>query len=124
MDMGISIVALNVSIVRNEKHSSAHTVERGWINMRLIDVDKAIEATWEQPTYTDPLNVLAEVRDRIRELPTVEAVPISFIEKRIEQLKNHADYEFEANGGYVGGSQYRQWELECLLNVWAERKEE
>ena len=44
--------------------------------MRLIDADKAIEATWEQPTYTDPLNVLTEVRDRIRELPTVDAVPV------------------------------------------------
>ena len=43
---------------------------------RLIDADKAIEATWEQPTYTDPLNVLTEVRDRIRELPTVDAVPV------------------------------------------------
>lgn len=57
--------------------------------------------------------------DDILEAPTVDAVPISFIEKRIEQLKSHADYEFEANGGYAGGSQYRQWELECLLDAWA-----
>ena len=54
----------------------------------------------------------------IHEIPTVDAVPISFIEKRIEQLKSHADYEFESNGGYAGGSQYRQWELECLLDAW------
>lgn len=93
--------------------------------MRLIDADEI--------KYIDMLfsagngnyeHVGMVTQYEIDALPTVEAVPISFIEKRIEQLKNHADYEFEANGGYVGGSQYRQWELECLLNVWAERKEE
>lgn len=64
-----------------------------------------------------------ELLRMIMEQPTVEAIPISFIEKRIEQLKSHADYEFEANGGYAGGSQYRQWELECLLDAWTKRKD-
>ena len=33
---------------------------------------KAVEKiTWEEPTYTDALNVLTEVRDKIRELPSV-----------------------------------------------------
>jgi len=33
---------------------------------------KAVEnITWEEPIYTDPLNVLTEVRDKIRELPSV-----------------------------------------------------
>lgn len=29
------------------------------------------EITWEDPSYTDSLNVLAEVRDKVRELPPV-----------------------------------------------------
>lgn len=38
----------------------------------LISRQKAIDATWERPTYTDPLNVLTEVRDRIKELPPAQ----------------------------------------------------
>lgn len=116
----------------------ARTAEQGWINMRLIDVEK-LKQYIDDCKFCEkcdmkgfmcnedcelPDCVTPQWERVLNEQPTVEAVPISFIEKRIEQLKNHADYEFEANGGYVGGSQYRQWELECLLNVWAERKEE
>lgn len=32
----------------------------------------AIDATWFEPSYTDPLNVLAEVRDRLKELPSAQ----------------------------------------------------
>lgn len=32
----------------------------------------AIDATWEEPTYTDPINVLTEVRDRIKALPSAQ----------------------------------------------------
>ena len=32
----------------------------------------AIDATWQEPSYTDPLNVLTEVRDRIKALPSVQ----------------------------------------------------
>lgn len=32
----------------------------------------AIDATWEEPTYTDPINVLTEVRDRIKALPAAQ----------------------------------------------------
>ena len=52
---------------------------------RLIEADKVIEATWEQPTYTDPLNVLTEVRDRIKELPTVEAIPVEWMRQYIDE---------------------------------------
>ena len=84
---------------------------------RLIDADSIpwlVEGVGEIPVIT---------KEEIDQMPTVVAVPISFIEKRIEQLKNQADYEFEENGGYAGGSQYRQWELECLLDAWAKRKD-
>jgi hypothetical protein len=31
----------------------------------------ALDITWQDPSYSDPLNVLTEVRDKIRELPSV-----------------------------------------------------
>ena len=38
----------------------------------LIRRADAIEATWQEPTYTDPLNVLTEVRDRIESIPSAD----------------------------------------------------
>lgn len=38
--------------------------------MELISREAAIVETWRNPSYTDPLNVLTEVRDRIQKLPT------------------------------------------------------
>ena len=35
----------------------------------LIRRKDAIKATWQEPSYTDPINVLTEVRDRINEIP-------------------------------------------------------
>ena len=32
----------------------------------------AIDATWEEPSYTDPINVLTEVRDKIKRLPSAQ----------------------------------------------------
>lgn len=37
-----------------------------------ISRQAAIDATWEEPTYTDPINVLTEVRDRIKALPSAQ----------------------------------------------------
>lgn len=37
--------------------------------MDLIDRQAALDALWKEPSYSDPLNVLAEARDRIKELP-------------------------------------------------------
>lgn len=38
----------------------------------LIDRQAAIDTTWEEPTYSDPLNVLTEVRDRLKGLPSAQ----------------------------------------------------
>ena len=38
----------------------------------LISRQAAIDTTWEDPSYTDPLNVLSEVRDRIKALPAAQ----------------------------------------------------
>ena len=42
----------------------------------LIKREDAIKATWHDPSYIDPYNILTEVRDRIEALPTVDAAPV------------------------------------------------
>lgn len=41
-----------------------------------IDRQAAIDATWFEPSYTDPLNVLTEVRDKIKVLPSADVAPV------------------------------------------------
>lgn len=41
----------------------------------LISRKAAIKETWREPRYTDPLNVLTEMRDRLRNLPSAEPEP-------------------------------------------------
>ena len=38
----------------------------------FISRQAAIDATWFEPSYTDPLNVLTEVRDRLKALPSAQ----------------------------------------------------
>ena len=38
----------------------------------LISRQAAIDATWFEPSYTDPLNVLTEVRDRLKAVPSAQ----------------------------------------------------
>ena len=35
----------------------------------LISRQDVIDITWEEPSYTDPLNILSERRDKIKSLP-------------------------------------------------------
>ena len=51
--------------------------------MSLIDRQAAIDATWFEPSYTDPLNVLTEVRDRPKALPSAQPEPLTDKEQRI-----------------------------------------
>ena len=37
-----------------------------------ISRQEAIDATWEDTGYTDPFNVMTAIRDRIRQLPTIQ----------------------------------------------------
>lgn len=92
--------------------------------MRLIDADELIAYFESDLRGEEYQKYILEMIDIHARLNPIDAVPISFIERRIEQLKSHADYEFEENGGYAGGSQYRLWELECLLDAWMKRKDE
>jgi hypothetical protein len=52
----------------------------------LIRREDAIKATWQEPSYTDPLNVLTEVRDRIKALPT--ASPWHRVEEKPDEHTN------------------------------------
>lgn len=50
----------------------------------LIRREDAIKATWQEPSYTDPYNVLTEVRDRINALPA--ASPWHRVEEELPDL--------------------------------------
>jgi len=56
----------------------------------LISRQAAIDATWFEPSYTDPLNVLTEVRDRLKALPSAQPeqrwIPCS---ERLPEIKQH-----------------------------------
>ena len=55
----------------------------------LISRQAVENITWEEPSYSDPLNVLTEVREKVRALPSVETkgewIPVS--ERLPEELK-------------------------------------
>lgn len=38
----------------------------------LISRQQAIKATWQDTGYTDPFNVMTAIRDRIKQLPTIQ----------------------------------------------------
>ena len=67
--------------------------------MELISKEDAIVETWRNPSYTDPLNVLTEVRDRIRKLPTAskydefEKALVDLFAPIMECDINHREYE-------------------------------
>ncbi len=75
---------------------------------KLIEAYKVMNITWEKPEYSDPLNVLTEVRDKVRELPAAKAIPIDFIKEEI--ANNHDSLYGES--------------LHLLLRQWAEKKDE
>lgn len=67
----------------------------------------AIDATWEEPTYTDPINVLTEIRDRIKALPSAEPEII----RCKDCLHNHdCNIQYHAQAGeefYCGAAERR-----------------
>ena len=54
------------------------------MNDDLIKRSDAIRVTWQEPTYTDPLNVLTEVRDRIEAIPSADNEVIGKLKTVIE----------------------------------------
>lgn len=43
---------------------------------KLIELDAAIAETWEDTGYSDPLNVMTAIRERLEALPPVDAVTV------------------------------------------------
>lgn len=61
-NMGEQKEALDMAIKALEQQPCEDTISR----------QAAIDATWFEPSYTDPLNVLTEVRDRLKALPSAQ----------------------------------------------------
>ena len=66
----------------------------------LIRREDAIKATWKEPTYADPINILTEVRDRIETIPSADRPQGEWIpcserlpseEERKEWIDNNLD---------------------------------
>ena len=55
----------------------------------LISRQAAIDATWFEPSYTDPLNVLTEVRDRLKALPSAQPQLPEWA-KKVEEYRQSA----------------------------------
>lgn len=105
--------------------------------MRLIDADALIKdlsdlkkSPWanDQDISADRRFGISEALDMIKSIvrcdqPTVDAVPVEMIRKRIDALKEVADAEFELNGGYVGSAFSMVCSLEGMLREWEERKD-
>ena len=101
--------------------------------MRLIDADALTQSMYQEAFESDSdrqrwdsgcwirYKLFEDHRDA---QPTVDAIPIEFIEKRIAELKKLNEYEFIANGGYTSPSDYEQWELERLIRDWREQNDE
>lgn len=106
------------------------------MKMRLIDADAlrkqlaiiAIDNFSIADDYQRFIDALKCADDEIENAPTVDAVPVSFINEMIKRFRDIADYAFDENGGYFDSSHYELWALEMLLTEWresiAERKED
>lgn len=73
----------------------------------LISRQTVIDITWEEPSYTDALNVLTEVRDKVKALP-----PVNLQEPKTDKYEYHIDHTdciwYGSDGGCpVTCSQYR-----------------
>ena len=93
---------------------------------RLIDADALKDDILKSAVMIDDRGIQTGYEiatELIKRQPTIDAVPIEFIEKRIAELKKLNEYEFIANGGYTSPSDYEQWELERLIRDWREQND-
>ena len=83
--------------------------------MNLIDRDAVLKTIPNEETVA---------RMAVMSAPPVDAVPVSYIQQRIDRLRLLAEYEFEANGGYMGRSYVAKFELEELIKYWKVEREQ
>ena len=86
---------------------------------RLIDADKI---PWTDLSDCRGLCYVTFL-EKVQRLPAVDAVPVSYIQQRIDHLHELAEYEFEYNGGYVGATHIAWHELEKILIEWEEERD-
>ena len=63
-----------VGIIKTLPSAQADSKELSFTHKALDTISRqaAIDATWFEPSYTDPLNVLTEVRDKLKVLPSAQ----------------------------------------------------
>ena len=81
----------------------------------LISRKAAIDATWFEPSYTAPLNVLTEVRDRLKALPSAQQwIPVSErLPRARESVLLAVNHKY---GNWVGEGCY--WETTDNHIIW------
>ena len=85
----------------------------------LISRQAAIDATWFEPSYTDPLNVLTEVRDRLKALPSAQPEII-----RCNSCKHWTQSTGKMKGYGLGRCDFHDVDLVTCNGFcyWAERR--
>lgn len=66
----------------------------------LISRQAVEDITWEEPSYSDPLNVLTEVREKVRALPSVENKG-EWINAKVGKLFPSNDYKCSVCGNIL-----------------------
>lgn len=82
----------------------------------LIRREDAIKATWQEPSYTDPLNVLTEVRDRINEIPT--ASPWHRVEEPPKKTAKYLVWVDVNNGVFAAYPELRTATYNIVYKRW------
>ena len=77
-----------------------------------ISREAVIELTFNEPNYTDALNVLTEIRDKVRVLPSVQPSRTQMVDKSnfdIRQYRADLDSAYECGKASVQPSRKGHW---------------
>lgn len=89
--------------------------------MELIYRDEAIKAIDDVLMEDEQYKVWLKLS--IKNIKPVDAVPVSYIQDRIDHLQELKEYEAEANGGYTGQVHTEVYALRRLINYWKEERD-
>lgn len=142
-----------IAMTQEEFNDYIQTVNQimGWLEQEpcedCISRQAVLDITWEEPSYTDAMNVLTEVRDKVKELPSFNPkqkwIPVS---KRLpgdgkylvtrgdvigrpmigmryfsKDLSKVDEYEFESKKGVSGWCEYDSeygWYIDDKVTAW------
>ena len=63
---------------------------------------KAVEKiTWQEPYSHDPINVLTEVREKVRNIPTADVIPLEKIKQAYVEIENLSGQSCRTSDGVV-----------------------